>query len=153
MPGRFEIAREHGHDSFSDSFLTGNSIIEEAIARYHRESDRDMLQAVVNAILCRMQANGHFLIPAAVQEDGRSFDLHHIRANDGSMWLAAFTSPEEYEKGQKTAALSYFIDAFLALCADMPEAGIVVNPWGQPFLLTKDLIRLLVQASGDGSAQ
>ena len=151
--GRFDISREHGHDSFPDSFLTGNSIIEDAIARYYEESNQDNLLAVVNAILYRMHANGHFLIPAVTQEDGVSFDLHHIQANDGKMWLAVFTSPEEYEKGQKASVLSYFIDAFLEFCADMQEEGIIINPWGQSFLLTKDLIKLLLQVSKEGSAQ
>ena len=151
--GRFDISREHGHDSFPDSFLTGNSIIEDAIARYYEESNQDNLLAVVNAILYRMHANGHFLIPAVTQEDGVSFDLHHIQANDGKMWLAVFTSPVEYEKGQKASVLSYFIDAFLEFCADMQEEGIIINPWGQSFLLTKDLIKLLLQVSKEGSAQ
>ena len=151
--GRFDISREHGHDTFPDSFLTGNSIIEDAIARYYEESNQDNLLAVVNAILYRMHATGHFLIPAVTQEDGVSFDLHHIQANDGKMWLAVFTSPEEYEKGQKASVLSYFIDAFLEFCADMQEEGIIINPWGQSFLLTKDLIKLLLQVSKEGSAQ
>ena len=151
--GRFDISREHGHDSFPDSFLTGNSLIEEAIARYYEESSRENLLAVVNAILYRMHANGHFLIPTAEQEDGASFELHHIRTNDGKMWLAVFTSPEEYEKGQKASVLSYFIDAFLAFCADMQEEGIIINPWGQSFLLTKDLIKLILHVSKEGSAQ
>ena len=69
------------------------------------------------------------------------------------MWLAVFTSPEEYEKGQKASVLSYFIDAFLEFCADMQEEGIIINPWGQSFLLTKDLIKLLLQVSKEGSAQ
>ncbi len=151
--GRFDISREHGHDAFPDSFLSGNSMIEEAIARYYEESNQDNLLAVVNAILYRIHANGHFLIPAVTQEDGASFELHHIQANDGKMWLAVFTSPEEYEKGQKASVLSYFIDAFLEFCADMQEEGIIINPWGQSFLLTKDLIKLLLQVSKEGSAQ
>ncbi|MBR0040260.1 MAG: ADP-ribosylglycohydrolase family protein [Oscillospiraceae bacterium] len=150
--GLFDIAREHGHDRFPDSFLTGNSMIEEAIARYYEQSDQDNLLAVVNAILYRMHAIGHFLIPAVIREDGASFDLHRIRANDGKLWLAVFTSTEEYEKGQKASVLSYFIDAFLEICADMQEEGIVINPWGQSFLLTKDLIKLLLQVSKEGSA-
>ena len=151
--GRFDISREHGHDAFPDSFLSGNSMIEEAIARYYEESNQDNLLAVVNAILYRIHANGHFLIPAVTQEDGASFELHHIQANDGKMWLTVFTSLEEYEKGQKASVLSYFIDAFLEFCADMQEEGIIINPWGQSFLLTKDLIKLLLQVSKEGSAQ
>ncbi len=151
--GRFDIAREHGHDPFPDSFLSGNSMIEEAVAQYYRESSRDNLYAVINAILYRMHTNGHFLIPAVTQEDGTSFELHRIQANDGKLWLAVFTSREEYEKGQKASVISYFIDAFLESCADMQEEGIVINPWGQSFLLTKDLIKLLLQVSKEGSAQ
>ena len=151
--GRFDISREHGHDSIPDSFLTGNSMIEEAITRYYQERTQDNLYAVINAILYRMHANGHFLIPAETQEDGTSFELHHIQANDGKLWLAVFTSQAEYEKGQKASVISYFIDAFLEFCADMQEEGIVINPWGQSFLLTKDLINLLLQVSKEGSAQ
>lgn len=151
--GRFDISRKHGNDIIPDSFLAGSSMIEEAIARYHGESSQDNLLAVVNAIMYRMHANGHFLIPAVSQEDGSSFELRHIQAQDGSMWLAVFTSPKEYDKGQKASVISYFIGAFLEQCADMQEEGIVINPWGQWFLLTKDLIKLLLQVSKEGSAQ
>ena len=74
-----------------------------------------------------------------------------IQANDGKMWLVSFTSQEEYEKGQDTSVISYFIDACLEFCVDMPEEGIIINPWGQAFLLTKDLI--LLRVSKEGSAQ
>ena len=140
-----------GREAVPDAFLTGNSVMEGAIARYCRESTREALGGVIDAIRCRMHAGGHFLIPAAAQEDGTSFELHHIRADDGRLWLAVFTSREEYEKGPQTAVLSYFIDAFLESCADMQEEGIVINPWGQAFLLTKDLIGLLLQIGREGS--
>lgn len=151
--GRFDIAREHGHDNIPDSFLEGNRMIEEAIAQYCLENNYDNLCNVVNAILYRMHANGHFLIPAITQEDGASFELHHIQDNEGKMWLVVFTSQEEYEKGQNVSVISYFIDAFLEFCVDMPEEGIIINPWGQAFLLTKDLIQLLLRVSKEGSAQ
>ena len=75
------------------------------------------------------------------------------RIDDGKLWLAVFTSQAEYEKGQKASVISYFIDAFLEFCADMQEEGIVIKPWGQSFLLTKDLINLLLQVSKEGSVQ
>lgn len=151
--GRFDISRDHGHDSIPDSFLAGNSIIEEAIGKYYQENSQDNLYGAISAILYRMHANGHFLIPAVTQEDGTSFELRHVQANDGKLWLVVFTSQEEYEKGQEASVISYFIDAFLEMCKDMPEEGIVINPWGQSFLLTKDLINLLLQVTKEGSAQ
>ena len=150
---QFDISRDHRHDSIPDAFLTGNNIIEEAISKYYQENSQDNLYGVVSAILYRMHANAHFLIPAITQEGGTSFELHHIQSNDGKMWLAVFTSQEEYEKGQKTFVISYFIDAFLEMCAGMSEEGIVINPWGQSFLLTKDLINLLLLATKEGLTQ
>ena len=151
--GRFDISREHGHDSIPDSFLAGNIVIEEAIGKYYQENSQDNLYGVISAILYRMHANGHFLIPAVTQEDGTSFELRHVQANDGKLWLVVFTSQEEYEKGQEASVISYFIDAFLDMCKDLPEEGIVINPWGQSFLLTKGLINLLLQVTKEGSAQ
>jgi hypothetical protein len=84
------------------------------------------------------------------QED-LHFKLHHIQTNDGKLWLAAFTSDEEYRKGEAVSVISNFIGPVLDGCADMAEEGIILNPWGQSFLLTKDLIRLLLQVSKEGS--
>ena len=69
------------------------------------------------------------------------------------MWLVVFTSREEYEKGQKASVISYFIGAFLEFCADMSEEGIIINPWGRSFLLTGDLISLILQAAKGGRTQ
>ncbi len=41
--GRFDIARKHGQDSFPDSFLAGNGVIEEAIGKYYQENSRENL--------------------------------------------------------------------------------------------------------------
>ena len=171
--GRFDISREHGHDTFPNDFLTGNSIIDEAIDRYYQDSSRERLIGVLDAILKRMQADGHFLIPVippqamfdmididcvrvgdtVTSQEEMHFKLHHIQTNDGKMWLVAFTSDEEYRKGEAASIISNFIGTVLEGCADMPEEGIILNPWGQSFLLTKDLINLIMQVSKEGSTQ
>ena len=171
--GRFDISREHGHDTFPDDTLTGNVIIEDAIARYYEKGDRESLIGVLDAILQRMKADGHFMIPVippqamaemidvehvrvgdtATNEEDLHFKLHHIQTNDGKMWLVAFTSDEEYRKGEATSIISNFIDSMLEGCADMAEEGIILNPWGQSFLLTKDLIQLILQVNEEGSTK
>ena len=168
---RFNIAREHGHDAFPDDYLSGNVLIEEAIARYYQNSDRENLIGVLDAILKRMQADGQLMIPVippqamldmidvdrvkigdtVTSQEDLHFKLHHIQTNDGKLWLAAFTSDEEYRKGEAVSVISNFIGPVLEGCADMAEEGIILNPWGQSFLLTKDLIRLLLQVSKEGS--
>lgn len=171
--GRFDISREHGHDTFPDDTLTGNVIIEDAIARYYEKGDRESLIGVLDAILQRMKADGHFMIPVippqamaemidvehvrvgdtVTNEEDLHFKLHHIQTNDGKMWLVAFTSDEEYRKGEATSIISNFIDSMLEGCADMAEEGIILNPWGQSFLLTKDLIQLILQVNEEGSTK
>ena len=171
--GRFDIAREHGHDVIPDDTLTGNVLIEDAIARYYEASTRQNLIGVLDAILQRSRAGGHFLIPVippqamfdmidiehvkigdtVTSQEELHFKLHHIQTNDGKMWLAAFTSDEEYRKGEAASVIDNFIGSMLEGCADMSDEGIIINPWGQSFLLTKDLIKLIIQADKEGSAQ
>ena len=170
---RFDIARKHSHVSIPDDILTGNVIIEEAIARYYQESTRESLIAVMDAILQRMNEDGHFLIPVIpppamldmidiehvkagdtyTNEEDLHFKLHRIQTNDGKLWLAAFTSEEEHRKGEACSVISHFIDVVLEGFADMAEEGIIINPWGQSFLLTKDLICLILQANNERTAQ
>ena len=171
--GRFDIAREHGHDVIPDDTLTGNVLIEDAIARYYEASTQQNLIGVLDAILQRSRAGGHFLIPVippqamfdmididhvkigdtVTSQEELHFKLHHIQTNDGKMWLVAFTSDEEYRKGEEASVIDNFIGSMLEGCADMPEEGIIINPWGQSFMLTKDLIKLIVNVSKEGSAQ
>ncbi len=171
--GRFDISREHGHDVIPDDILTGNVLIEEAIARYYEASTQQNLIGVLDAILQRNRAGGHFLIPVippqamfdmididhvkvgdtVTSQEEMHFKLHHIQTKDGKLWLVAFTSDEEYRKGEAASVINNFIGSMLEGCAEMSEEGIIINPWGQSFLLTKDLIKLIIQVDKEGSAQ
>ena len=171
--GRFDISREHGHDYFPGDFLSGNVIIDEAIDRYYQASNKENLIGVMGAIFQRMQADGHFLIPiippqamfdmididhvkvgdTVTSEEEMHIKLHHIQTNDGKLWLVAFTSHEEYEKGEAVSVISNFISSVLMGCSEMSEEGIIINPWGQSFLLTKDLINMILKADKGGQAQ
>ena len=165
--GRFDISREHGHDYFPGDHLSGNVVIEEAIDRYYQDSTKDNLFGVLAAILKRMQADGHFLIPVILPESMLDmFDVehlkvgdtvttreemrikpHYIQTNDGKLWLVAFTSREEYQKGEAVSVISNFIHPSLEGSVEMPVEGIILNPWGQSLLLTKDLINMILKAS------
>ena len=168
---RFDIARTHGHDSFPEDFLSGNSLVEEAIARYYERGSEENLLGVLSAILRRADEGGHFLIPVMPPQamydlididklrvgdtvssrERMEFQLHRIQTKDGKFWLAAFTSYEEYQKGEIVSVISNFIGSTLEGFADMAEEGVIINPWGQSFLLTKDLIRLILQVSRERS--
>ncbi len=162
---RFDKARGRPEEQY-DASLDGNEIIEAAIERYHADRDRESLIAVLEAIRRRMHEDGRFMIPVippqpafdmpdiehvkvgdtVTGEEELRFRLHHIETGDGKQWLAAFTSRGEYEKGESSSIISNFIDSTLKGCKDMSEEGIVINPWGKSFLLTKELIKLILDA-------
>ncbi len=164
---RFDTLRGRKTNSFEDPFLTGNTTIEEAIEHYYTDSSKENLIAVLESIRIRMHEDGHFIIPVIPPEQQMAemidmehvkagdvvtaqeelhFRLHHLQTNDGKVWLAAFTSRDEYEKGEQVSVISNFIDTTLKGLKDMSEAGIIINPWGRSFLLTKELVNLILDA-------
>lgn len=140
-----------------ESFLSGNAIITDAIARFHMEESRDHMCDVLDSFWQRMYEDGYIMIPILDPEPesdpadnervgtvfdcyGNMFIPHHVSTTDERKWLAAFTSDEEYNKGEKVMILIQSIHGLLEKCRDMAEAGIIINPWGQYFLLTKEMI-------------
>lgn len=106
--------------------------------------------SVLEAIRQCMHADGHFIIPVIVnEEDENQFTFCTIQTNDGKLWHVVFTSQEEYEKGEKSAVISHFIDSTLRFCLQTEATGYIINPWGQSFLLTKELIQMMIDADGD----
>ena len=124
-----------------NSFLEGNEIIEQAIAEYHK----DTVSAVLGSIKTRMLQNGHFLIPVETSEDGKTFSIRTVSDGSGNPWMALFTSSAEYEKGPKSDILSNFMDTTLKSCLDTGGTGFVINPWGQSFLLRREMIETLFE--------
>ena len=135
---------------YHDTFLDGNELIEAAIDRYCKERSKENQIAVLDTIRQRMHADGHFIFPVLVHgEDEDTFSFRTVQTKNGKIWNVAFTSHEEYEKGRPTHVVSNFIEFSLKFCLESPEAGFVINPWGKPFFLTKELIEIIIEADGD----
>ena len=141
-------ARVHDKETVSDPFLTGNEIIEAAIEKFHGESSKENLISVLDAIRIRMGANGHFMIPVEWSADHREFTYRLVNTKDG-LWPAAFTSAQEYEKGEKSEILSNFIDITLKSALEADSPGFLLNPWGKSFVLAKNLIEILLNTKGE----
>jgi ADP-ribosylglycohydrolase len=161
---RFDAAS--GRVQKSDDGLSGNFVIEDAIQNFHEKSSRENLAAVLGSIHVRMHEDGRFLIPiiltqsffdtldigsvkvgdtVTVEKEPR-FKLHHIETTDGKQWLVAFTSEKERDKGESTSSMSYCIADLLRDCRNMNEAGVIINPWGHPFMMSKEIIKLILDA-------
>ena len=145
---RFAEQKAAAEPAFHDPFLDGNELIEEAISAYHAEATKENLCAVLEAIRTRMHQDGHFMIPVIMSEDGREFAFRSVHTNDGKEWLVAFTSPAEHAKGQPSQIVSNFIDATLKGCMDAGSPDFIINPWGQSFMLTRELINMILKADG-----
>ena len=139
---------EQAVNPFHDPFLDGNVIIEEAIAQFQADTTKKNLTIVLEAIRKRMHENGHFMIPVIMYENGREFTFRTLDTTDGKQWLVVFTSPQEYEKGERSQILSNFIDTTLKACIDTEGTGFIINPWSQSFMLTSELIQLMFKADG-----
>ena len=164
---RFDTLRGRKTSPFEDPFLSGNRTIEEAIEKYYEDSSKENLIAVLESIRIQMHEDGHLILPVIPPEqqiaemidvdqikvgdvftaqEELHFKMHHLQTNDGKVWLVAFTSQAEYEKGEKVSVISNFIDTTLKGFKNMNEEGIILNPWGKSFLLTKELVNLILDA-------
>ena len=120
------------------------------IPAYHADASKENLIAVLDAIRTRMHADGHFIVPVITdEEDDSQFAFRSIQTKDGKMWHAVFTSQAEFEKGEPSQVLSHFIDSMLKACVDTGAEGFIINPWGQSFMLAKELIEMIFKADGD----
>lgn len=45
--------------------------------------------------------------------------------------------------------ISHFIDSMVRNCIDSEFAGMIINPWRQFFMLTKELMKLIINTDGD----
>lgn len=145
---RFAEQKLLAQPTFHDPFLDGNGLIEQAICAFHAEPTKERLSAVLEAIRQRMHEDGHFMIPVIASEDGTEFAFRTVQTNDGKEWLVAFTSPSEFQKGQPSQIISNFINAMLKACLDTENPGFIINPWGESFMLTADLIDMIIKADG-----
>lgn len=135
---------------YHDSFLDGNELIDGAIASYYADGSKDNLVAVLDAIRQRMHADGHFIFPVIMdEEDENRFSFQVIQTKDGKLWNAAFTSQAEFEKGAPSRVISNFIDSSMKFCLESETEGFIINPWGQSFMLAKELIEMIFKADGD----
>ena len=145
---------------------SGNELVEKSIDRFYRETTKENLIDVLESIRNRMHEDGKWIVPVIPpQELSENFDvenikavdtitasqplhfkLHHLETTDGKTWLAAFTGMDEAEKGESTSTITDDIGQMLKGCRNMHEAGIIINPWGKSFKLTKELIQMVLDA-------
>lgn len=143
---RFYGTLRKEEENVLNTFLEGNEVIEKAIENYYTDSNNETLTDVLSAIRTRMHADGHFLLPIERADDEGGFFIRSIQTGENELYQAAFTSEEEYRKGEACELISNFMDVTLNACLSSDSQGIILNPWGQAFLLQKELIESIFKA-------
>jgi O-acetyl-ADP-ribose deacetylase (regulator of RNase III) len=156
----YKASEEKGTD------LKWNNVIEEAISAFHKETNNEKFSVVIEAIYHRMYENGCFMVPVIAPQNAFDMidlehmkvgdvvttdeELHikfqHLNTEDGKLWAVAFTSEAEYQKGDSSDIMTIAIRQLLeGFSGDCQEEGIIINPWGDKLLLTKEWINEILQ--------
>lgn len=135
----------------SGEFLIGNVNIKGAIEKIIDNPSEDNAEEFALVLVERMLDFGQLIVPIETCEDDHdSFIYKTVVNDDGSIFFPAFTDQEEFEKGPDAEKLYHFIDALFEKVLETDEiSGVVINPWGDSFELSKDLIEKAVNAKNE----
>lgn len=76
------------------------------------------------------------------------FKLRTIALENEEEAFAAFTSVTELEKGEKTSSISCNLPDFFNSTLETPGiAGVVLNPWGDSFYLSKAMLQIILDTA------
>ena len=134
--------------------IQGESIIEAALLRYHKDNSLENKAAVLDAIYMRMKDDGYFLLPPSAV---RQLDECVANADyDGAINIEAYTSDREFFMGldeeddnatYTTEVKIYDLLSFIAKATD-PKAGIDIN-YDKKLYLDRDMARSILARGGD----
>ncbi len=143
---------------------TDVELIEQAIEDFHRETTTDNLVIILALIRTLIIEGKDFFIPVDTPEDviamfdpekinvGEKIqndeDLHlkimSVQDSDGFIWFPVYTSEEESDYGPGWSIINFSIEEILRYVLGIEETeGVVINPFGKAFTLTKDLIKII----------
>ena len=160
---RFDIAR--GRSDIDDEYAPSNRRIEEEIAEFHKESSNENLGRLIYALRNAVSDGCYVIVPVIAPDNAiqmfdienlkvgdvvtSSEDLHfkfqHLETDDGRSWAVFYTSEEQYRSGISSDTIRMDLGQLLeGFCGEGGEAGLVINPWGKKFLLTRELIKVVM---------
>lgn len=144
--------------------------LQTALVADNEDRTEETLLEILYALRCCIAKNETLLIPVETlsafndmidpdrikpgdvveaQED-LHFKLRTVMLGSGEKAFAAFTSITELEKWQKTSSISCNLPDFFNSTIETPDiAGIVLNPWGASFYLSKSMLTMILDISAD----
>lgn len=139
--------------------------LEKAIQEVNNEPNQEKLSAAIMALSAYIRVGGKFLVPimppealsalepeklAAGQtvktDESLQFRVLRLKQKDDKELFVAFTDREQAAKGKLTSLLEQPAGMFLSSAATIADIdGVVINPWGTPLYLNRDIIRLIAE--------
>ena len=134
-----------------DHALDGSERITAAILACAGSGEENVAR-LFDALSRRMREGGRLLVPVEQPENTAEFCFKWTQIPNHLICVAAFTDEAELRKGSGAAMHSYpLAEYFRAVCDLQDCAGLVLDPWGDPFFLHyPELLRLLERTFPQG---
>ena len=123
----------------------------QAIATMTQTPTNENLFAVLQQLGDMLEAGAGVLVPAdrmpdePDQEEDR-IQYRMLQGSDGTPLLVCFTAQAELERGAATTAVELPLEQLLGTALSNEQVGgVVINPWGKPFRLNRQLLEMLQQ--------
>ena len=128
-----------------NELLKGNDKVEEKIVETLAEDNYLPLLAILQKQIGKKKC---FLAPVDEKDSDDGGKILKLRSwklpEDENVYLAAFTSLDELQKGPKTECVPYDIRLLLDIAYEADEySGLAINPWGKGIILEEKQINLL----------
>ena len=145
-----------------------NSILDdlnESIKKFNINRSEESFNKVVEIVMALLNGEGFIYIPVGISEetvrsiknngvfdkdkihinDGASFELRKIISNDNKGLLPCFTDKKKYRPTPRTALIFSSFKQYLDMAKAYSDIdGIVINPFTDPIVFTKEIIEGLL---------
>ena len=142
MLGRDPLVESDPHDD--------NRRIKKAVEAFYEQGNEENFQLLRDTLVQRMLEDGQALAP--VRDENEEKDpkkrlvIDVVREDSGREWIPLFTDRDELGRGkQKGLCVNRSIQEILSYgLYDAKISGVVINPFGKPVVLNKELIEALL---------
>jgi len=136
------------------------------IEKAKKNNDENAFLSALEMIRTMKNKDMNFIVPVEWSEDdmnkigvgktegkphvnmgsGLKLNISHSKGPDGNNWIVAFSSMEELRKGMPTFTAPAKVKGLLKMTMESGVTGIILNPFGTPMMINKELIQMLYTA-------
>lgn len=141
----------------NEGLINENARLEEAISIIRAEPNRENLASLMENICVGINANARLVIPVVEPQEvvdnateETKLSMRVVRLTGGKRALVAFTSISELNKGESTASMMQTFKAYFDAVNEMRDIdGVILNPWGTSYFLSKEGIETILSFNKD----